>query len=54
VPASIQDNEQSIGSEVLTAVVRQNFVFRDIMPCSTLKATGVSEEHVTSIFRVEE
>jgi hypothetical protein len=29
-------------------------IFWDITPCSPLKSTDVSEEHVTSIFRVEE
>jgi hypothetical protein len=54
VCAFIQDKEQSIGFEDLTAMVRKSFVFWDIIACSPLKVTDVSEEHVTSIFRVEE
>jgi hypothetical protein len=40
--------------EVLTAVVMKSFVFWDIMLCSPLKVTSVSEEHIASIFRAEE
>jgi hypothetical protein len=43
-----------IGSEVLTAVVMKSTIFWDITPCSPLKATDVSEEHVASIFGAEE
>jgi hypothetical protein len=43
-----------IESEVLTAMVMKNCIFRDIIPCSPLTSTDVSGEHVTSIFRVEE
>jgi hypothetical protein len=42
-----------VGCEVLTAVVMKNTIFWDTMPCSTL-STDVSEEHIASIFRVEE
>jgi hypothetical protein len=38
----------SVGSEVLTAV------FWDITPCSPLKVIYVTEEHIVSIFRIEE
>jgi hypothetical protein len=47
-------NKQTGGFEVLTAVVMRSSVFWDITPCSPLKATDVSEEHVASIFRVED
>jgi hypothetical protein len=33
---------------------RKSSIFWDITPCSTLKITDVSEEHVAFIFRVEE
>jgi hypothetical protein len=42
-----------LGSEVLTAVVMNSSISRDIMPYSPLKI-NVSEEHIASIFRVEE
>jgi hypothetical protein len=32
----------------------KSYVFWDITPCSPVRATYVSEEHVASIFRVEE
>jgi hypothetical protein len=32
----------------------KNSVFCDITPCSPLKSTDVSEEHVGSVFNVEE
>jgi hypothetical protein len=43
-----------VGFKVLTAVVMKTTIFWDISPCSPLKSTGVSEEHIASIFRVEE
>jgi hypothetical protein len=39
-------------SEFLTAVVMKRSAFWDITPCSPLKSTHVSGEHVASIFRV--
>jgi hypothetical protein len=39
--------------EVLTAVFMKSSIYWDIMTCSPLKSTHVSEEYVTSIFRVE-
>jgi hypothetical protein len=35
-------------------VVRRRSTFRDIMPCSPLTLTDISEEYVASIMRVEE
>jgi hypothetical protein len=43
---------QNVESEVLTTVDMEISVFLDITPCSYWKSTYVSEEHVTSIFRV--
>jgi hypothetical protein len=43
-----------LGFEVLTAVVMKSSIFWDIMWCCQLKVNRVSEEHVASIFRVEE
>jgi hypothetical protein len=42
--------------EVLKAVVMKSSVFWDLKPCSQslAKPYDVSNEHVTSIFRVEE
>jgi hypothetical protein len=40
------------GFEVLTAVVMKSTIFSDVMPCSLLRVTDVSEEHIASIFRV--
>jgi hypothetical protein len=49
-----EDNHTGyVGFEVLTAVVMQITLFWDIMPCSPLKVTNVSEEHIASIFRIE-
>jgi hypothetical protein len=42
-----------VGFEVLTAVVMMSTVFCDITSCSPI-STDVSEEHIASIFRVEE
>jgi hypothetical protein len=42
------------GFEVLTVVVIKSTIFWDITQCSPLKSTDVSEEHIASIFRVEE
>jgi hypothetical protein len=40
---------------LLSSIYLQSSVFLDIMSCSPLKVNpSVSEEHVTSIFRVEE
>jgi hypothetical protein len=41
-----------MGVEVIVAVVMKSTIFWDITQCSPL-STGVSEEHVASIFRVE-
>jgi hypothetical protein len=43
-----------LGFEVLTVVVMKSPILWDITPCSTFESTDVSEEHVTSIFGVEE
>jgi hypothetical protein len=43
-----------VGFEVLTPVVMKSYIFRDITPCSQLKVTDISEEHIASIFMVEE
>jgi hypothetical protein len=40
--------------EVFTAVVMKSIIFWDMTPCSPLSLTDVSEEHIASIFRVEE
>jgi hypothetical protein len=32
----------------------EEYIFWDIMPCTMLKSTDVSEEYIASIFRVEE
>jgi hypothetical protein len=40
--------------EVLTAVVVKSTVLLDITPCSPLRVNELSEEHIASIFRVEE
>jgi hypothetical protein len=42
-----------IGFEVLTAVTMKCSVFWHITPCSPVKVTDVSKEHITSIIRVE-
>jgi hypothetical protein len=42
-----------VGFEVLTAVFVKSSVFWPITPCSPLKV-NVSEEHISSIFMVEE
>jgi hypothetical protein len=42
-----------VGFEVFTAVVMKSINFWDITPCSPL-SVNISEEHVASIFRVEE
>jgi hypothetical protein len=44
----------SVVFEVFTAVVMKSIIFWDVTPCSLLDATDVSEEHITSIIRVEE
>jgi hypothetical protein len=43
-----------VGFEILTAMVIKSSVFLDVTPCSSLKSTDVSEEHVASIFMVEQ
>jgi hypothetical protein len=43
----------AVGFEVLTGVVMKSSVFWDITPCSPLKVSRRSEEHIGSIFRVE-
>jgi hypothetical protein len=39
---------------VLTAETMNSCIFRDITTCSLVKCVDFSEEHITSIFRVEE
>jgi hypothetical protein len=43
-----------LGFEVFTAVVMKSIIFWDMTPCSLVIATDVSEEHIDSIFRIEE
>jgi hypothetical protein len=43
-----------VGFEVLTAVLMKTSVFWSITPCIPSKVIDVSEEYVTSIFRVED
>jgi hypothetical protein len=43
-----------VGFEVLTAVVTKSNIFWDISRIVRCKSTDVSEEHIASIFRVEE
>jgi hypothetical protein len=44
-----------VGFEVLTSeVMKFSSIFCDVTPCSPVKATDVSEEHVASIRRAEE
>jgi hypothetical protein len=40
--------------EVLTAEAMKSSIFRGIILCSTVKATNVSEEHITSAFRAKD
>jgi hypothetical protein len=40
--------------EVLTALVMKSSIFWDITPCSPLKVSDHSEEHIASIFRIED
>jgi hypothetical protein len=47
-------NISFVGFQVYTAVAMKNFVFCDTTPCSPVKSTDVSEEHIASIFRIEE
>jgi hypothetical protein len=42
------------GFDVLRAVIMKSSIFWDITPYTPFKLTDVSEEHVVSIFRVEE
>jgi hypothetical protein len=49
-----ENNSNFVGFKVLTSVVTKSSIFWDIAPCSPLKSTDVSEEHVASIFRFEE
>jgi hypothetical protein len=44
----------TVGFVILTAVVMKSSTSWDITPCSPLKVSDVSEEHVAPIFRVEE
>jgi hypothetical protein len=50
------EDKHCVGFEALSAVVMKSSLFWDITPCSPLKVNRrfVSEEHVASIFRVEE
>jgi hypothetical protein len=41
------------GFEVLTAVIMKSPIFWDITPCMPLKVNRLSEEYVTSIFKIE-
>jgi hypothetical protein len=43
-----------VGFEVFTSVVMKSIIFWDMTPCSPLSLTDVSEEHIASIFTVEE
>jgi hypothetical protein len=43
-----------VGFEVFTAVVMKSIIFWDITPCSPLSVNRRLEEHIASIFRVEE
>jgi hypothetical protein len=44
-----------VGFEVFTAVVMKSIIFWDMMPCVVRRvSTDVLEEHISSIFRVEE
>jgi hypothetical protein len=45
--------QQYVGFQVLTAVIMKSIIFWDITPCSPLKVTDVSGEHVAYIFRVK-
>jgi hypothetical protein len=49
----IPEDNTFVGLEVFTAVVMKSTIFWDITPCSPLSVNRVSEEHITSIFRVE-
>jgi hypothetical protein len=51
---TIENDNQTVGLEVPTAVFVKSCIFCDMTPCSPLKSTNVSEKHVTFIFRVEE
>jgi hypothetical protein len=44
---------KNVGTEVLTAVVITSVTLWDITPYSPTKANRCSEEHVSSILRVE-
>jgi hypothetical protein len=51
---SIKQHNNYVRFEVLTAVVKRNFIFWDMTPCSPLKVDPTfSEEHAASFFRVE-
>jgi hypothetical protein len=44
----------SVGFEVLTLMVMKSFIFWNITAWKSKKSADVSEEHVTSVFRIEE
>jgi hypothetical protein len=43
-----------VGFEVLTVVVMKSSISSDIKPVVHSKSADISEEHVASIFRIEE
>jgi hypothetical protein len=45
---------RNVSERLSTSMMSEESVFWDIMPCSPLKVTDVSEEHFASIFRDEE
>jgi hypothetical protein len=47
-------NEAIVGFEVITAVIIESTIFWDVTPCSLLKVNQPMEEHISSIFSVEE
>jgi hypothetical protein len=49
-----ETNRNHVGFEFLTAVVIKSSIFWDITPCSPLKVTDISEEHVASIYMDKE
>jgi hypothetical protein len=48
-PIFIQSENKVVGFEVLTVALKKIFIFWDTMP-----STDVSEDHFTSVIRVEE
>jgi hypothetical protein len=52
--SALDETSFSLGFEVLIVVAVKSSTFCDIMHVVLRKSTDVSEEHVASIFRVEE